>query len=179
MTCCRKWGGSGLRFAGLDPASSLADTGLWPVVGDASLSLRQVLMNLAVNARDAMPAGGTLVVLAVNRVVEERDCLMNVEARAGRFVELTVADTGGGMTAEVLSRSFEPFFTTKEPGRAAGLGLAAAYGVIKSHKGWIAVQSEQGRGSSFRIYLPVSGTAQGCFGGNPGQERQRVRAGGR
>ncbi len=133
------------------------EPGLWPIVGNAS-QLQQVLLNLSANAREAMPKGGTLTLTLVNRVVQPRDCLLNLEARPGRFVELTVADTGGGMTAEVLGHLFEPFFTTKEPGQAAGMGLALVYGIVKAHKGWISVQSEPGQGSTFRIYLPVVGS---------------------
>ncbi len=128
---------------------------VWPVLGDAA-QLQQVLLNLSANACEAMGQSGVLSLTTANRTLTERDCLLSAEARPGRFVEVTVSDTGGGMSAEVLGRLFEPFFTTKQPGRAAGLGLAVAYGIVKAHNGWISVQSEPGRGSTFRIYLPTT-----------------------
>jgi PAS domain S-box-containing protein len=128
---------------------------VWPVVADAS-SLQQVIQNLAYNARDAMPQGGELTLATANRLLQERDCLLNVEARAGQFVELSVQDTGTGMTAEVLGHLFEPFFTTKDPGRAAGMGLAVVYGIVKAHGGWITVQSAPAEGSTIRVYLPAA-----------------------
>ena len=119
--------------------------------------LEQVLLNLAANARDAMPHGGTLTLSACSRVLREADCALRVEARPGRFVELTVSDTGRGMTPEVQARLFEPFFTTKTLGQGAGMGLAMAYGIVKAHKGWITVESAPAEGSTFRIYLPAAG----------------------
>lgn len=130
---------------------------IWPTVGDAS-ALLQVLLNLTANARDAMPQGGELTLTAANRILLERDCAMHAEARPGRFVEIQIADTGTGMTPEVLEHLFEPFFTTKEQGRAAGMGLAVAYGIIRAHGGWIAVKSRPGQGSVFSIYLPAAET---------------------
>ena len=127
---------------------------LWMVSADAT-QIHQVLMNLAVNARDAMPAGGTLRVRAENVLIDESYARMSLEAKPGRFVRLTVADTGVGMTSEVMERIFEPFYTTKEPGKGTGLGLSTALAIVKSHGGFITVQSEPQRGARFEVYLPA------------------------
>jgi len=127
---------------------------LWMISADAT-QIHQVLMNLAVNARDAMPAGGTLRISAENVVLDESYARMNLEAKPGRFVRLTVADTGAGMTPEVMERIFEPFYTTKEPGKGTGLGLSTALAIVKSHGGFITVQSEPRRGARFEVYLPA------------------------
>ena len=127
---------------------------LWPVSADVT-QIHQVLMNLAVNARDAMPAGGKLSVTAENVTLDENYARMNLDAKPGRFVRITVADTGAGMTPEVMERIFEPFYTTKEPGKGTGLGLSTALAIVKSHGGFITVQSEPHRGASFAIYLPA------------------------
>src|SRR5439155_6880550 len=116
----------------------------------------QVLLNLAANAQDAMPSGGTLTLAAANRVLNEEETASNVEARSGHFVELSISDTGVGMTPEVQARLFEPFFTTKKLGQGAGMGLAMVYGIVKAHKGWVNVQSTPGQGSTFRLYLPAA-----------------------
>jgi len=127
----------------------------WPVNGDWA-QLHQVVHALAVNAGDAMPAGGVLTLALANRVVGPEECAADLEARPGRFVELLVRDTGRGMTEEVRARLFEPFFTTKRTGEGAGLGLSEVYGVVKGHQGWIKVDTEPGRGSTFRLYLPAA-----------------------
>jgi two-component system cell cycle sensor histidine kinase/response regulator CckA len=127
---------------------------LWMVSADAT-QIHQVLMNLAVNARDAMPAGGTLRVRAENVLIDESYARMSLEAKPGRFVRLTVADTGVGMTSEVMERIFEPFYTTKEPGKGTGLGLSTALAIVKSHGGFITAQSEPQRGARFEVYLPA------------------------
>jgi PAS domain S-box-containing protein len=124
------------------------------VSGDRT-QLHQVLMNLAVNARDAMPDGGTLTVTTARAAVDAAYCARNVEARPGNFLVLTVEDTGAGMSPEVRSRLFEPFFTTKPAGLGTGLGLAVVYGIVKAHGGWISVASTPGQGSTFRVYLPA------------------------
>ncbi|MBI1916701.1 MAG: PAS domain S-box protein [Planctomycetes bacterium] len=133
-----------------------ADT--WPVAGDIT-QLQQVLLNLVANAHDAMPDGGTLTLAAANQELSEEDRASNVEGRSGRFVELSVSDTGVGMTPEVQARLFEPFFTTKKLGHGAGMGLAMVYGIVKAHKGWVSVQSMPGQGSTFRLYLPAAVSA--------------------
>lgn len=116
--------------------------------------MEQVLLNLAVNARDAMPDGGRLQIRTRRISFNEAYCAAHTWARPGRFVELVVKDTGCGMPPEVLAHVFEPFFTTKEQGRGTGLGLAMVYGIIKQHDGLIQVTSNVGRGTEFRLFLP-------------------------
>jgi len=131
----------------------LADD-LWIISADAT-QLHQVLMNLCVNARDAMPDGGAIAIRAENTLVDENYARMHIEARAGRFVMITVTDTGPGMPADVQSRIFEPFFTTKEMTKGTGLGLSTALTIVKSHGGFINVYSELHKGSQFTLYLPA------------------------
>jgi PAS domain S-box-containing protein len=126
-----------------------------PIYADTGM-LEQTIMNLAVNARDAMPRGGELCIGSTATDVTASYAQRNPEARVGRFVCLDVADTGVGMDAQVLSRIFEPFFTTKEVGRGTGLGLATVYGITKLHGGWIEVSSEVNKGSAFKIFLPAT-----------------------
>jgi two-component system cell cycle sensor histidine kinase/response regulator CckA len=117
--------------------------------------LEQVIMNLAVNARDAMPEGGKLMVQTSNVVLDETFVESHPGSRVGPHVLLVVSDNGTGMNPDTQARVFDPFFTTKEAGRGTGLGLAVVYGIVKSAKGYISVYSELGHGTSFRIYLPV------------------------
>src|SRR5215469_5069102 len=119
--------------------------------------LYQVLMNLCVNARDAMPDGGTLSIRAENVTLDETYARMHLEAKPGRFILMTVSDTGVGIPTEVIDKIYEPFFTTKEYGKGTGLGLSTAVGIIKGHGGFINVYSEVGKGTQFRIYLPAVG----------------------
>src|SRR5205809_378215 len=125
------------------------------IYADAGM-LEQTIMNLAVNARDAMPKAGEFFIGSTATEVTPSHAQQNPEARVGRFVCLTVADTGVGMDAQALSRIFEPFFTTKEVGKGTGLGLATVYGITKLHRGWIEVSSEVNKGSAFKIFLPAT-----------------------
>lgn len=126
------------------------------VYADAG-QMQQVLMNLCLNARDAMPEGGKLLVRTRRVVLSPEEARRHVAARPGIFVRLDVVDTGHGIPQEIRSRIFEPFFTTKGQGRGTGLGLAMVYGIIEEHHGWIEVESEVGHGSTFSVYLPMHG----------------------
>ena len=128
-----------------------------PTVDADSGQLQQVLMNLCVNARDAMPAGGEMIIETGLAEISEEYAEVHIGAKAGKYVLLSVSDTGSGMDEETKKRMFEPFYTTKEEGKGTGLGLSMVYGVIKNHDGYIDVYSESGRGSTFKIYLPISG----------------------
>ena len=127
---------------------------LGTVSGDSG-ELQQVLLNLCLNARDAMPAGGTLLLKTDSAMLREPYWDPRFEITPGRHVVFSVADTGQGMPTEVRERIFEPFFTTKEVGKGTGLGLAMAYGIVQDHKGAIHVYSEPGKGTTFKVYLPA------------------------
>ena len=128
-----------------------------PVFADAAM-LEQVVLNLCANAREAMPAGGQLMLSTATVAVKAADVARHpADARPGRFVSLTVTDTGTGMDTQTLGHIFEPFFTTKEFGKGAGLGLATSYGIIKQHHGWIEARSRPGHGSTFKVFLPPAG----------------------
>ena len=145
-------------------------------------SMHQVVMNLVLNAREAMPDGGLMAVEVTSRPFSLEDMLGSEERRAGMFVVLTVADTGCGMDRETMLRIFEPFFTTKPFGHGAGLGLATVYGLVEQHDGWVEVKSEPGQGSRFQVFLPVeaqpepgareNGTSR--FHRQPGGRRETV-----
>jgi PAS domain S-box-containing protein len=125
------------------------------VMGDQSL-LQNALLNLGVNARDAMPDGGILTYATAEKRLDEAACrACNIALKTGRYLEVTVSDTGVGMTRAIIERIFEPFYTTKEAGKGTGLGLAAVYGTVKNHGGDISVKSQPGLGSVFSIYLPL------------------------
>ncbi len=124
------------------------------ILGDAT-QLSQVLLNLCLNARDAMPDGGQLTVAALEKDVDSHAASLHEGALAGRYIVIQVSDTGNGMSPEVMDRVFEPFFTTKELSKGTGLGLSTARGIVRSHGGFITVASKPGRGSSFCVHLPV------------------------
>jgi signal transduction histidine kinase/CheY-like chemotaxis protein len=138
--------------------SRRAPEGLWATSGDPT-QLQQVLMNLCVNARDAMPGGGELAIEAENRELDEIYAGMLKGATPGKYVLVTVSDTGEGIPPEIIDRIFDPFFTTKEHGQGTGLGLATVQGIVTSHGGFITVESQPGRGTSFKIYLPAHETS--------------------
>jgi PAS domain S-box-containing protein len=129
-----------------------------PVLADA-VSFEQIVINLAVNARDAMPRGGPLTITAEPVAVDAQHVEQEPDALIGGFVRLSVADEGSGMDETVRSKIFEPFFTTKEVGKGTGMGLATVYGIVKQHQGWIEVESKPGAGSVFRVFLPLADQA--------------------
>jgi two-component system, cell cycle sensor histidine kinase and response regulator CckA len=131
------------------------DSALQQVNADAC-QIEQVVMNLVVNARDAMPAGGTISVRTRNVVFPGRSSGSEPTcAHPGQYVCISVSDSGSGMDEEVLAHLFEPFFTTKPSGQGTGLGLAVIYGIIEQHHGWIDVESEKGKGSEFKVFFPI------------------------
>ncbi|QWV95488.1 PAS domain S-box protein [Geomonas oryzisoli] len=157
------------RLIGEEVRFSFApDPALWTVKIDPS-QVDQILMNLAVNARDAMPDGGTLTIKTENMVVDEAFCDYRLDAKPGSYACLSVVDTGTGMDRELVKRIFEPFFTTKEVGRGTGLGLATVYGIVTQNGGFVDVQSEPGQGTTFRIYLPrLTGESESPVSNPPG-----------
>ena len=130
------------------------------VRGDAT-QLQQVIMNLCVNASDAMPGGGHLAIQAENLVIDDTMARMDLEAEPGTYVKLSVSDTGTGIPTDVLDSIFEPFFTTKPIGKGTGLGLSTVYSIVRSHGGFVGVESEVGVGTTFSIYLPVAAEGEG------------------
>jgi PAS domain S-box-containing protein len=126
----------------------------WTVLGDPT-QLHQILLNLCVNARDAMPDGGRISISVENRVIDDHYAAMNLGAKPGPYVVISVVDSGMGMTPEVMDKIFDPFFTTKEMGHGTGLGLSTVLAIVKSHEGFINVYSEPGRGTTFRLHLPA------------------------
>jgi PAS domain S-box-containing protein len=132
------------------------DESLPTIVGDAG-QIQQVVMNLCVNARDAMSGGGRLFIVTEKAVVGKADPLVPSDAKPGSYVKIVVSDSGTGMDKDVLGRIFDPFFTTKAPGQGSGLGLSVVYGIVKGHEGFVTVSSQPGQGSIFNAFFPVSG----------------------
>ena len=132
---------------------TVGSAGLWSIEADAN-HLESAIINLGINARDAMPDGGKLTVEAVNVLADEGYCRVNPELSPGQYVIVCVTDTGTGMTADVLNHAFEPFFTTKESGQGTGLGLSQVYGFVKQSGGHVKIYSEVGQGTSIRMYFP-------------------------
>jgi signal transduction histidine kinase len=130
------------------------DPELYSVMGNAT-QLHQVLLNLCVNARDAMPHGGSLRIEAENLTLESKATRLHPEPISGSHVLISVADTGQGISPELLDKIFEPFFTTKAPGKGTGLGLSTVQGIVKSHGGFLDVSSTPGKGTTFQVYLPA------------------------
>lgn len=146
------------RTLGEDVTCQFSHAADLPLVFADAAMLEQIVLNLAANAREAMPGGGQLLISTAVADVGAADVARHpADARTGRFVCLSVTDTGSGMDAQTLGHVFEPFFTTKEFGKGAGLGLATAYGIAKQHHGWIEAHSSPGRGSTFKVFLPPAG----------------------
>jgi two-component system cell cycle sensor histidine kinase/response regulator CckA len=131
---------------------------VWSVFGDPTEAY-QVLLNLAVNARDAMPKGGTLGISVTNVRLDEDHVFLNGKAAPGAYVRFAVSDTGSGIAPEISEKIFDPFFTTKEVAKGTGLGLSTALGIVKSYRGFMNLTSEVGRGSTFEFYLPADFSA--------------------
>ncbi|MEI6560777.1 MAG: PAS domain S-box protein [Verrucomicrobiota bacterium] len=128
---------------------------LWPINGD-STQIHQVLLNLCINARDAMPEGGALRIAGENVEIDENFAAMVADAKVGDYAVLALSDTGTGIPQEITSKIFDPFFTTKEVGKGTGLGLSTVMGIMHSHGGFVTVESEEGRGSTFKLFLPAA-----------------------
>jgi two-component system, cell cycle sensor histidine kinase and response regulator CckA len=134
---------------------------LWTISADPT-QIHQVLTNICINARDAMPSGGTINISANNVVLDEDYSRMNIDAAPGPYVIVTITDTGTGMTQDIVKRIFDPFFTTKEVGKGTGLGLSTAITIVKSHGGFINVYSEIGKGTQFTLYFPAKPDSAGA-----------------
>jgi CheY-like chemotaxis protein len=144
------------RLLGEDVSLHIRMKGGLPRVKVDPGQIEQVLMNLAINARDAMPEGGDLTVETSRAELDDAYARKHLGARPGPYVMLAVSDTGCGMTEEVKARAFEPFFSTKEVGKGTGLGLSTVYGIVKQSDGYVALYSEVGYGTTFKVYLPVA-----------------------
>jgi hypothetical protein len=158
------------RILGEDVSLETRFASSLPLVHADQGMIEQVIMNLAINARDAMPNGGRLSVALDATAIGEARAAARPQVKSGHFVCLAVSDTGHGIAPEHLSRIFEPFFTTKEVGQGTGLGLATVFGIVEQHGGWVEVESELGRGSTFRVFLPSTGsepTAPAVGGAQP------------
>ena len=155
-------------------------TFLAPDLGDVRADpsqIEQILMNLCLNARDAMPGGGRLMIHTRGIELDEESCLSTPGLSPGSYIELVVSDNGTGMDAATREHIFEPFFTTKEPGKGTGLGLATVFGIVRQHDGHVSVQSELGRGTTFRICLPAAMNAVNAQNSGGTQDNQALRGG--
>jgi PAS domain S-box-containing protein len=159
------------RIMGEDIALEVTFSPSLPSVKADLGMVEQVLLNLAVNSRDAMPRGGSLRISTSSVMIDKAHVLQNPEAFTGRYVCLSFADTGCGIPPENLPRIFEPFFTTKELDRGTGLGLATVYGIIKQHQGWIEVASQVNQGTNFQIFLPACAERGGALNMSSGEQR--------
>ena len=133
--------------------TSFVASDIWPITGDPT-QIHQVLLNLCINARDAMPGGGTLRISAQNAEIDENFAAMVPDAQAGNYAMLAVSDTGRGIAREIVLKIFDPFFTTKELGKGTGLGLSTVAGIVRSHGGFVTVESSVGHGTTFKVFLP-------------------------
>ena len=143
----------------IDLCVDIPTPNLWTISGDAT-QLHQALMNLCINARDAMPEGGVLRIFANNMWIDTQQVRKNLDAKVGPYVAITVSDNGTGISKEIIDRIFEPFFTTKELGQGTGLGLSTVMGIVKSHGGFVNVVSEIKKGTEFQVCLPVKQTVE-------------------
>jgi CheY-like chemotaxis protein len=144
------------RLIGEDIAiQTFLGKGVWSIRGDEG-NIEQVVMNLSINARDAMPKGGKLFIKTENVTIDGEYCRQYNAGRPGRFVCLSISDTGTGMDKHTQEHIFEPFFTTKDAGKGTGLGLSVVFGIVQQHQGWVNVYSEPGHGATFKVYFPAS-----------------------
>jgi two-component system, cell cycle sensor histidine kinase and response regulator CckA len=134
--------------------SADAPVNLWTIKGDPT-QFEQVMVNSCANARDAMPEGGALRIRVANVTLDETCARLNLEAHAGTYVLFEIADTGTGIPQDIIDNIFQPFFTTKEMGKGTGLGLSTVLTIVKSHGGFVNVESQIGRGACFKVYLPA------------------------
>jgi nitrogen-specific signal transduction histidine kinase/ActR/RegA family two-component response regulator len=132
---------------------------IWGISGDPT-QLHQLLLNLCVNARDAMPNGGNLTIIVENTLLDEQYAAMHIQAKVGRYVCISVMDSGVGIPLEIIDKIFEPFFTTNEVGKGTGLGLSTVMAIVQSHSGFVNVYSEPGKGSTFKVYIPAAEASQ-------------------
>jgi PAS domain S-box-containing protein len=142
----------------------------WTILGDPT-QVHQILLNLCVNARDAMPNGGQLMIGVENCLLDEHFAAMDTQAKAGQYIRISVTDSGTGMPQKIIDKIFEPFFTTKNPGSGTGLGLSTVTAIVKSHEGFINVYSELGKGTTFKVYLPAMERSSGARKEQPEQFR--------
>ncbi|MCJ7813109.1 ATP-binding protein, partial [bacterium] len=134
--------------------TTLLEPALWPIRADQR-AIEQVIINIIINAKDAMPQGGEVILKTKNVILSREDCESMSGAQPGEYVCISIIDNGFGMDKLTVSHIFEPFFSTKEPGKGTGLGLSVVYGIVKRHNGWIDVQSEPNQGTEFYIYFPT------------------------